>query len=106
MHICIVKEKEMSKIIVNQMNVKMHARVIQVSNHTSTFTLKIDKRQLADSSRKIATALLFLTLGLLLVTTYTSENALFFPLLKVTGIISMVAFIAFKSNKTLKNSRK
>lgn len=85
-----------------QTNVKIPTRPIQINNGNSTLTLKIEKSQLAATARKLAVVLLFIILGVLLVTTYNSGNPQFWPLLKVTGILSMIAFIANKSNNTFK----
>lgn len=86
-----------------QTHVKVQSRDFKVNQEQSTFTLKIDKRQLVSAIRKLITVLLFLTLAVLLTTTYNTQNPQFWSLLKVTLIISMVMFIAIKSNKTFKN---
>ncbi len=78
-------------------------RAIRVNNGNSTLTLKTDKNKLVSTVRRLAIVLLFTILGVVLVTTYNSGNPQFWPLLQVTGILSMIAFIAIKSNNILKN---
>ena len=85
-----------------QTNVKVQDRAIRVLNHSSTITLKIDKKQIVHASRKLAILLLFVTLWALLFTTYNTNSYQFWTLLKVTVILGLVAFVANKSNTNLK----
>lgn len=102
LHLCIENKVE-HKIIVMQTNVKLPMRAIRVNNGNSMITLKIDKNKLALTFRKLAVALLFIILGVFLVITYNSGNPQFWPLLQAAGILTMIAFIAIKSNNTIKN---
>lgn len=83
-------------------NVKIPMGAIQVNNGNSKLVIKIEKSELATTVRKLAVVLLFIILGVLLATTYNSGNSQFWPLLKTTGILSLIAFIASKSNNTIK----
>lgn len=87
-----------------QTNAKVQDRAISVFNHSSTITLKINKKQILSTLRKLAVLALFTTLGALLFTAFNSDSSQFWPLLKVTAILLMVAFIAKKSNNNFKNS--
>lgn len=87
-----------------QTDVKVSTRAIKVVNHSATITLKINKKQVVNTIRRIAVLLLFLTLGALLISTYNKDNSQFWPLLKVTLILGLVAFLAFKSNINFKKS--
>lgn len=87
-----------------QTNVKAPDRAISVLNHTSTITLKINKKQIVNTSRKIAILMLFMILGALLFTAYKTNSFQFWTLLKVTAILSLVAFVAQRSNTNIKKS--
>lgn len=86
-----------------QTSTKVFTQAISIDNEVSTLTLKINKKKLANSIRTLALIVLFLSLGISLLTTYKSENNLFWPLLQSTTIISLIAFIASKSSNNIKN---
>lgn len=80
-----------------QTNVKIPIRMVEVNNSTSTFTLKVDKKQLTRSIRKLGLFTIFVLMGVLLFVTYTSESYQFWSLVKVSVPVGLVAVIAFKS---------
>ena len=88
-----------------QADLKTTSRDIRISNEGSPTQIKFDKLQLITALRNITAVLLFLALGTLLIRTYVSESPHFWPLLKATGILTMVTFIAFLSNNKKKQIR-
>lgn len=93
-----------SKSKIMQTDAKVSTRAIRVANHSTTITLKIDKKQVVNTIRRLTLLLFFLTLGTLLITSYNKDNSQFWPLLKVSVIIGLVAFMAIKSNNNFKKT--
>jgi len=88
-----------------QADVKTASRSIRVSEENSSTQLKFTKIQLIAVVRSLMAVLLFLALGVILARTYVSGSPHFWPLLKATGILIMVASIAFLSQSTKKSQR-
>jgi len=86
-----------------QADVKTTSRPIQVRNEDSSVQLAFSKVQLIPAARSVMAVLLFLALGIFLMRTYVSGSPHFWSLLKATGILIMVASIAFLSPDTKKN---
>lgn len=88
-----------------QADLKTTSRTIRIRNEDSSPQLLFDKVQLINAVRNVMAVLLFLALGIFLFRTYVSGSPLFWPLLKATGVLSMVASIAFLSHHTKTNQR-
>jgi len=86
-----------------QADVKTTSRNIRISNEDSSAQLTFNKVQLIPAIRSIMAVLLFIALGVFLMRTYVSGSPHFWSLLKVTGILMMVASIAFLSHNTKKS---
>ena len=86
-----------------QADVKTTSRNIRISNEDSSAQLTFNKVQLIPAIRSIMAVLLFIALGVFLMRTYVSGSPHFWSLLKVTGILMMVASIAFLSHNTMKS---
>ena len=85
-----------------QTNVKLLSNPIEVHNNPVVLTLKINKKELFEFIRNISAVVLFLILGILLVTTYSTDNPLFWPLLKAGIILMILAIIITKSKNITK----
>ena len=86
-----------------QADVKTTSRNIRISNEDSSAQLTFNKVQLIPAIRSIMAVLLFIALGVFLMHTYVSGSPHFWSLLKVTGVLMMVASIAFLSHNTKKS---
>jgi len=85
-----------------QADVKTTSRPIQVRNEDSSVQLAFSKVQLIPAARSVMAVLLFLALGIFLMRTYVSGSPHFWSLLKATGILIMVASIAFLPHNSKK----
>jgi predicted permease len=88
-----------------QAEVKTTSRNIRISNEDPSAQLTFNKVQLIPAIRSIIAVLLFLSLGFILMRTYVSGSPHFWPLLKATGILTMIASIAFLSQDIKKSGR-
>lgn len=84
-------------------DLKTFSKTIRSNKQDSSNQLNFDKAQLVAAIRSVMAVLLFLALGILLIRTYVLGSPHFWTLLKVTGILTMVASIAFLSNNHKKN---
>lgn len=88
-----------------QADLKKTSRTIRIRNEDSSAQLTFNKVQLITAIRRTVAVLLLLALSILLFRTYASGSLHFWPLLKATGVLAMVATIAFLSHNTNKNQR-
>ncbi len=85
-----------------QTSLKIPEKAIIIDNGNSNITLKINKKLVANSLRKVALIVLFVTLAVFLVLAYTSQNPQFWPLLKVAAILGLIGIVALKSTNPVK----
>ncbi|NBC08229.1 MAG: hypothetical protein GVY26_13630 [Bacteroidetes bacterium] len=86
-----------------QADAKTTSRNIRISNEDSSALLPLNKVRLIPAVRSVMAVLFFVALGAILMRTYVSGSPHFWSLLKVTGILTMVASIAFLSQDAKKN---
>lgn len=88
-----------------QADLKTTSRTIRIRNEDSSPQLLFDKVQLITAVRNVTVTLLFVALSVFLFRTFASGSPLFWPLLKATGVLTMVASVAFLSHNTKTNRR-
>ena len=79
-------------------NIKVMNQAIEVINDSDKITLNIDKKQIFTVIRGVLSAALFLVLVVFTIISYQAESYLFQPLAVSTGILSLIALVAIKSN--------
>lgn len=89
-----------------QANVKTPTNAIRDKSDSEQLSIPIDKKDSVISGKKILALVMALILGGLLITTYRNGDPQFGPLLNASGILIMIAFIAIKSNNSIKTQRK
>ena len=85
-----------------QIDLKRPESAIEVQNREDLLTLKIDKKAVVQLLRNLAVMALFAVLSVLLIYTFQSGSEFFWPLLKASFILVMVAFVAYQSNSQIK----
>ena len=88
-----------------QADLKTTSKTIRINTEDSSAQLVFNKGQLIVGIKSVMAILLFIALGIFLFRTYVAGSPHFWPLLKVTGILTMVASIAFLSHNTKNNQR-
>ena len=88
-----------------QINLNRPESVIEVQNKEDLLTLKIDKKAVVQFLRNLAVMALFGILSYLLIHTFQSGSEFFWPLLKASFILVMVAFVAYQSKSQTKKHR-